>query len=289
MTVEWFASWFNSPYYHQLYAHRDVTEAAGFVDALIDRLEPEEGAAMLDLGCGAGRHARRLADEGFDVTGLDLAADSIRAASVHAGERLRFVRHDMRVPFGCDTFDYVFNLFTSFGYFAHAEQHLAVIRNVSASLKPGGVFVLDYLNTRVAESHFTPYETLERGGVRFSISRRSDASHMFKRIAVVPGDAAAPLEFEERVAKFSLEDFRLMLALYGLTVDGVYGDYRLGPFDAASSPRLVVIARKTAAPPYGGYLRDRRDSFPRMRLSVSGETPRYDASIFCGTRCTTDG
>jgi SAM-dependent methyltransferase len=244
---EWFASWFDSPHYHRLYAHRDFAEAARFVDALIARLRPPRGAAVLDLGCGMGRHARRLADGGLDVTGLDLSAESIRMAGAHAHARLRFARHDMRVPFGVEAFDYVLNLFTSFGYFARAEEHLAVVRNVATALRPGGVFVLDYLNVRRAEAALVPQETIERDGVRYRITRRSDAAHLFKKIAVDPGDGIVAREYEERVTKFSLEDFRLMLALYGVGVDATYGDYGLGGFDVKTSPRLIIVARKAAA------------------------------------------
>jgi SAM-dependent methyltransferase len=270
--AEWFASWFDTSYYHQLYAHRDVSEAADFIDALVGRLRPPAEAAILDLGCGAGRHARRLAAKGFDVTGLDLSADSIRLASAFGHERLRFARHDMRDPFGFETFDYVLNLFTSFGYFDRAEDHLAVVRNVAASLKPRGVFVLDYLNVRRAEAHLTPYQTVERDGVRYAISRRVEAGHILKLISVDTG-GGTPLHYEERVARFSFEDLQLMFALYGLTVDAVYGDYRLAPFDAEASPRLVIQLRKSGAARHG-YLRDGRDSLARMRLTVSGETPR---------------
>ncbi|HET6957539.1 MAG TPA: methyltransferase domain-containing protein, partial [Vicinamibacterales bacterium] len=80
MHAEWFASWFDSPHYHQLYAHRDEAEAARFVDALVARVRPREGARVLDLGCGAGRHARRLASKGLQVTGIDLSANSIAEA-----------------------------------------------------------------------------------------------------------------------------------------------------------------------------------------------------------------
>ena len=58
---EWFASWFDSEHYHRLYANRDRQEAGAFVDRLIERLDPAPGAAMLDLGCGSGRHSRSLA------------------------------------------------------------------------------------------------------------------------------------------------------------------------------------------------------------------------------------
>ena len=143
---EWFASWFDSEHYHRLYANRDQHEASAFVDRLITRLAPAPGAAMLDLGCGSGRHSQSLAAHGFQVTGIDLSAASLARARQLAGDSVRFVEQDMRVPFGARAFDYVFSLFTSFGYFEDRRDHTTVIRNIGRSLKAGGTLVLDYLN-----------------------------------------------------------------------------------------------------------------------------------------------
>lgn len=63
-----------------LYVHRDTAEAVTLVDRLIDRLQSAPGARVLDLGCGAGRHSRALAARGFDVTRLDLSAQSLARA-----------------------------------------------------------------------------------------------------------------------------------------------------------------------------------------------------------------
>src|SRR5262245_21785225 len=93
---EWFASWFYSAHYHLLYSHRHLAEASAFVDQLIDRLQPARGASVLDLGCGSGRHARRLADRGFQVTGLDLSAGSLARARSHRGPAVRYLQQDMR-------------------------------------------------------------------------------------------------------------------------------------------------------------------------------------------------
>ena len=80
-TAPWFATWFDTPEYHRLYADRDLAEAERFVDALLLRLRPAPSARILDLGCGAGRHSRRVAAHGLDVTGLDLSANSIASAT----------------------------------------------------------------------------------------------------------------------------------------------------------------------------------------------------------------
>src|SRR5215475_977234 len=98
--TDWFASWFDNNHYHRLYAHQDDYEAAALIDRLIARLEPTGGAAMLDLGCGAGRHAKYLASKGFDVTGLDLSVESLEKARKSESANLHFVRQDMRRPFG---------------------------------------------------------------------------------------------------------------------------------------------------------------------------------------------
>src|SRR3954449_2448025 len=76
----WFKEWFNSPYYHQLYFNRDMSEAAAFIDKLITHLKPAPGSTMLDVACGKGRHSLQLANKGFDVTGIDLSEDSIQEA-----------------------------------------------------------------------------------------------------------------------------------------------------------------------------------------------------------------
>jgi len=247
-STPWFAAWFDSPHYHTLYAHRSDTEAAAFIDALIDRLQPGDDASILDLGCGAGRHARYLASKGFDVTGLDLSAASIRRAQRFERPGLRFRRHDMRVPFGRQAFDYVFNMFTSFGYFADAAEHQRVVRNIANALQPGGRLVLDYLNVPHAEARLTPSEIKPIDGVTYRVTRWSDSTHFYKRIQIDTADAAdtdaGAGEHVERVAKFTYADFDDMFARSGLSIEAVYGDYALQLYDVQTSPRLILVARR---------------------------------------------
>jgi SAM-dependent methyltransferase len=242
--MQWFASWFDSHYYHKLYSHRNDAEAAGFIDALLGRLRPAGEASMLDLGCGAGRHSKYLASKGYPVTGLDLAAASIRDAKRAERPGLRFLRHDMREPFGRRAFDYVFNLFTSFGYFERDEEHDAVVRNMSNALRFGGRLVLDYLNVPHAEARLEPKETRAIDGVTYRITRWSDAAHFHKRIEIDDDTRIAHAEHVERVAKFTLADFERMFARHGLIVESVFGDYALNRYDERTSPRLILIARR---------------------------------------------
>src|SRR5713226_6599532 len=83
---EWFREWFDSPYYHKLYFDRDQREARAFIGRLLDHLRPPPDSQMLDIACGRGRHARILAEKGFDTTGIDLAAGSIAWARQYENE-----------------------------------------------------------------------------------------------------------------------------------------------------------------------------------------------------------
>jgi len=238
----WFKQWFDSVFYHQLYSNRSEKEARDFIDVLLDELTPPANASMLDLGCGAGRHAKYLASKAFKVTGLDLSASSIRTAKKFESN-LHFARHDMRNPFGKNSFDYVFNFFTSFGYFKNEEENHQVIRNVYDALKPGGLLVLDYLNVVVAGQGQLAQETKEIDGIVYHITRWMDEKFIYKKI-VIDNMAGVPSEFIEQVAKFDLNDFDYLFDRNGLQLEKVYGDYSLNAYHSERSPRMILMGRK---------------------------------------------
>lgn len=244
MHKAWFKDWFNSPYYHQLYSNRDEQEAAAFIDLLITHLQPSPGATMLDVACGKGRHSIQLAGKGFDVTGIDLSEESIEEALQSEGDSLHFYRHDMRLPFRINYYDYAFNFFTSFGYFKTKREHDNAIRTIAQSIKHQGYFVMDYLNVHFTEGQIAPSATKEIDGIIFNITKWFDDTHFYKKIEVKDTELDESAEFTEMVAKFSLADFKAMFARQGVTIQEVYGDYNFSPYDEQLSPRLIMIARK---------------------------------------------
>ncbi|RYZ26760.1 MAG: class I SAM-dependent methyltransferase, partial [Sphingobacteriales bacterium] len=180
--VDWFESWFGSPYYHILYEHRDEIEAQAFVEKLIAYLQPMPGSRMLDIACGEGRFSIQLAEHGHDVTGIDLSYSSIRKAQEHESDRLHFMVHDMRLPFYINYFDYAFNFFTSFGYFAHERDHLLAARSFAGAVKKSGVLVVDYLNVDYVLSGLVASETVQRDSMEFRLERRLENQHFIKDI-----------------------------------------------------------------------------------------------------------
>ncbi|MEP6748503.1 MAG: class I SAM-dependent methyltransferase [Bacteroidota bacterium] len=244
VSAEWFKDWFNSPYYHQLYFNRDEHEAASFINLLLNHLHPPADALLIDIACGRGRHAKILAASNYDVTGIDLSPESITFAKQFETEKLHFFQHDMRLPFWINYFDYAFNFFTSFGYFRTEREHNNAIRTIANSLKPGGFLVLDYLNVHYAEDHLVHKSEKEIDCVNFYLTKWFDETHFYKKIIVEDYSQEAPLEFTEKVAKFTLGDFNDMFAFHHLQIQEVFGDYTLGSYDVKKSPRLIMIAKK---------------------------------------------
>jgi SAM-dependent methyltransferase len=243
--IQWFRRWFNSAYYHKLYRNHNEQEAADLVNELIGYLRPVPGSSILDVGCGAGRHCKQLASKGFTVTGIDLASSSIREAKRWETNSLHFMRHDMRSPFGYNRFEYVFNFFTSFGYFKTDHENNGVIRNMSHALKKQGTLVLDYMNVHYVEERLVPSEEKEIDGIIYHITRWMDEKFFYKKIVIGEGQAGEACENVEQVARFALEDFNRMFNQNNFQIEEIFGDYSLGSFELNSSPRLIAIVNKS--------------------------------------------
>ena len=244
MQHDWFENWFDSPYYHKLYFERDKQEASAFIEKLVNHLKPPVPSMMLDVACGKGRHSRQLASYGHTVTGIDLSEQSINQALLTSNDQLYFYRHDMRLPFWINYFDYAFNFFTSFGYFRTQRENDNAIRTIATALKKNGVFVMDYLNTHFSEDHLIHKSEKTVDDVQFIITKWFDEDFFYKKIEVIDEMLTEPLVYNEKVAKFTLGDFTDMFAYQGLQIQEVYGDYDFGRYDVKKSNRLIMIAKK---------------------------------------------
>ena len=87
-------------------------------------------------------------------------------------------------------------------------------------------------------------ETKQIGNTTYRIHRWDDETHFYKKITVTDDSLTEPLEYTEKVAKFSLGDFTDMLAFQGMQVQEVFGDYQFSSYDVRKTPRLIVIAKK---------------------------------------------
>lgn len=240
--TEWFGEWFNSPYYHILYKKRDFNEAEQFISKLSQYLKMPPLANVLDLACGKGRHAIYLNQLGYNVTGLDLSQESIFYAKQVENNHLRFEVHDMRKPILHQQFDYIFNLFTSFGYFDKNEENQLAINSMSNALAPNGTLVIDFMNAHKVVNNLVKHETITVENITFNITKEVVDGYILKHINFE--DNGTTYSFTEKVEALTEQDFLKYLNLAALTVTAKFGDYGLNNFDLNNSDRLILIAKK---------------------------------------------
>lgn len=152
-----------------LYFYGPMLEAVSDADTDVvwRLLGLEAGIELLDLACGHGRIANRLARRGARVTGLDATPMFLQRAREGAAERgveVDYVQGDMRsLPFADASFDRVLSFFTSFGYFSEPENR-QVLAEVLRVLRPGGRLMIDANNLTELLPRWLPSTVIERDG-----------------------------------------------------------------------------------------------------------------------------
>jgi SAM-dependent methyltransferase len=218
--TEWFEEWFGEEYL-RLYPHRDDAEAERAIGLILRTVRFEAGWRVLDVACGAGRHARALSSAGAMCFGLDLSATLLRLAREVTTTSL--IRADMRqLPVRPASMDLTVNLFTSFGYFDRDSEHTTALAEMVSTVRPGGWFVIDFLNPYTVRRRLVPQETLEAGGATMTVSRSvsPDGRYVCKSIRSSTGR-----DFRERVRLFEPDQMTAMLSAAGVTVRFRFGDY----------------------------------------------------------------
>ena len=236
--TKWYASWFDTPFYHILYKDRDYKEAQLFMDNLTNYLNLAENGKILDLACGKGRHSIYLNSLGYNVTGVDLSEQSIRHAKEFENESLKFEVHDMSKVFP-ETFDAVFNLFTSFGYFEDEGSNLKTISAIRQELNEYGLGVIDFMNINFVKNNLVSQDIKVIDGISFTQKRRIEDGYIIKDISFTHDNKT--YDFQERVRALSLEDFQNLFNESGAHLLDVFGDYQLGKFHSENSERLILV------------------------------------------------
>jgi ubiquinone/menaquinone biosynthesis C-methylase UbiE len=211
------------------------------------------GQRLLDLACGSGVHALRLARHGIEVVGLDVAPSLVRyCAGQAAAEGLggaTFVEGDMRALAYQEEFDALVMLSTSFGFFDE-ETNRRVLERIARALRPGGRVLLQLLD---------PITCIERQRQRYYQEERPEGTYhtetwfdpaTFVNHSVfqfIDNDGVTHLwDDHERIRVYTLPELRCMFDRVGLEVSGVYGDITLPPgnYGPDCHRQMIVVGRR---------------------------------------------
>ena len=219
--------------------NRRRAEAERAVGLIVRATGLVPGWRVLDVGCGAGRHARAFQAAGARCVGLDLSRTLLRVARGVTDAPL--VRADMRrIPIRPGSMDLTVSLFTSFGYFEHDEEHAAALREMVATIRPGGWFVIDFLHAPsvIAQVGAGQAAPLTEGCVAIT-KRLVDGDRYVEKTF----DLDDGRRFIERVRLFTPEVLEPMLRAAGLQVRCRFGDYGGAPI-GPTSPRTILMGER---------------------------------------------
>lgn len=189
------------------------------VGFLVDVLDLEPGMRVLDVGCGPGRHARRLAERGIEVVGIDVAERFVELARIGAPPGATFVRADAREMAFEEEFDAAYSLCQGgFGLPGDAsapltgpEPDLAVLSGIARALRRGAPTLVSafsaYFQVRFLE-HSDSFDPAR--GINHERTELRDP-------------AGAVKETDLWTACYTPRELRLLASAAGLVPEAVWG------------------------------------------------------------------
>ena len=215
------------------------------IEFLIEQFKLPQGASILDMGCGTGRHSVSLAEHGFTVTGVDLSEhmlEKARARAAAANAHVSLIQCDATTFRSEPVFDAAIGLCEgAMGLLGQGddsiERDLTVLRNIHAALKPNGQLIVNALNVfRVARKvgHDKEADT-------FDVMSQTTLNKM------VFETPEGQVEIPCRERMYTPTEFTLMLRMAGFTVENIWGgtagNWRRGPMEL-DEYELMAVARK---------------------------------------------
>lgn len=216
------------------------------VASLVKLLDLRPPMKILDLACGFGRHANRLAALGYSVTGVDQSADFLNLARKHASDMrvdVNYLQVDMRQIEFVEEFDVVIMMFTTFGYFSDSDN-FRMLENIARALKPGGLLGFDIPNRDVTLKVLPPAVVLEKNR-DLMINRNSFdmlSGRWHNQRIVIRNGIRKDKPFSIRL--YNPTEIRELVQKAGMEVSHLYGDWS-GQQLSAESRGMVVLAQKS--------------------------------------------
>jgi len=219
------------------------------VDGILSLLRVKPGASILDLCCGPGRHSVELASRGFNVTGVDRTRDYLADARKLARKRkidAVFVLADMRRFRRPRAFDSAINMFTAFGYFRNKADDLRVLKNLHASLRPGGVLLIDVMGKERIAKIYNPRTWHRQPDGTIVLEERwleQDFSWIENIWTLIRGGRVKSFNLSHRL--YTAVELRALARQAGFTRINAFGSLGGAPYDQ-DAQRLVLLARKSS-------------------------------------------
>lgn len=244
--IEWPVAFFDDDYlkiYRPTFTEERTRQE---VDFIAGSLGLPNGAAVLDLACGIGRHAIGMARRGHRVTGVDFNGSYLEIAAADAagaGVEVRWQTADMRQLDFDREFDGAYSYFTSFGYFSDAENE-SVLDRIARSVRPGGRFLLDVMHRDWLLTHPQQRTWTQRDDGALLMEETTldlRSSRVISRQTLIEPAGGPLLTKEFDLRAYTCAELSALLERAGFHVQDVFGGPDGQPY-SIESRRLILLA-----------------------------------------------
>lgn len=248
MINAWYEHFFDDIYVDYLVERVNIDEVC---DYLLNQFDVKPGALIFEQCCGMADVSRALAQKGYQIIGVDLSADCVERARQLAkpiSSSYSYQRADALKFIANPTVDAAFNWYTSFGYTDNDTINCQMIKNAYASLKKGGVYILDYTNPAYILQNFKPYLEIklkDRPGkiikkVDIDMSRGMILTHWHYDFPELKGPLITKFGESKMYFPSMLKEMFLQAGFSEVTLHGSIN----GEAVTKDSPRNIVVGRK---------------------------------------------
>jgi ubiquinone/menaquinone biosynthesis C-methylase UbiE len=244
--------------YHYRVVHRAQIPGIGqwdddLVEMIIHVLELKPGDRVLDLACGSGEHAWRLAKRGMEVVGVDIAPSLVAHCQEQAAKEdvttARFVQGDMREIAYDSEFDAVLLLSGSFGFYDDATNK-DVLARIAQAQRPDGRVLIDVFDPArmVVRPPHRSWSHYGGGyGLRTTWWEPETCTYASEFMFIDAEGTLNTSAEEERIRVYTLPEWRALFAGADLTLTHALADTRLPlvPYDRDHYKNLVLVSQKS--------------------------------------------
>jgi SAM-dependent methyltransferase len=231
--------------YDMLYRDKNYEAECDRIEQIVRDNSTSTVKTILDLGCGTGNHAIRLAQRGYAVTGVDRSEEMLVIARQKAQDNdlnCTFIQSDIRTFRSEQKFDVIIMMFAVLGYLTENEDIQKALDTARDQLNPGGLFICD-LWYGPAVLHQKPGERVRvTNDVNTKIIRASsgelDSLHQIVtvhfRLWKIEGDRLVEdISEEHRMRFFFPQELNMLFRTSGLQIQNMrsFPDIEIEPSD----------------------------------------------------------
>ncbi|WP_169513058.1 class I SAM-dependent methyltransferase [Bacillus fungorum] len=240
---------YDTNYFDQSYldAHKKILNDGleEQIELISSILNSTKETNILDFFCGHGRHAFKLLDKGFNVTGLDINEKYLEIIKTRTNDTIKTIHADGRKYIGKENFDAVLSLENSIGYIENYDDNLAILKSIHSCLKPKGKLIMTLINRDYFIRKFHTLAWFENGEGKYILEKRKfDSKTSVLQIEEKRLTVNGPEQnYKLNMRLFGATELNQMLKIAGFQVIDLFGDFDKNSYHL-NSPEMIYICEK---------------------------------------------